>query len=359
MNQSNLLRITSLVLLLGATAPFVIGCENAKATIEVPQDLAVSVNTSVVTLLKTPRRLRLTGTLRGEKETDLAANVAGRLLKTAVERGQSIEEGALLAQVDTRAAQLALQEAHVSVATSEAQEKINESECERYEKLKSAGVVTDLEYDQVTAKCKTAPLNLKAARARQSIAAKNVGDGMIRAPFSGVITERYVEVGEYVQASSRVVSLAKVDELRAVFSVPEKHFPDIKDGAEVLVHVAAYGTESFVGKVAHVSGAVRDTRDIVVEAIIPNKDHRLLPGMFAEVELTIGTENLPSVPKSSSFEQNDKMNVFVVNEKQLEQRVIAISGEIGDRLVVLRGLKEGDKVVEKPDASLKNGARIK
>lgn len=359
--MKNTLSLRNLALLaaLSASLPFAVGCENAKATIELKDLPAVSVKTTAVTLQETPLRLLLTGTLRGEKETDLAANVAGRLLKTTVERGESIEAGALIAQVDTQAAWLALSEAKVQVSTSETQEQISRSECERYEQLKARGVVTALEYDQVTAKCKTAPLNLEAARARQSIAAKNVGDGMIRAPFSGIVTERYVEVGEYVQASSRVVSLALVDNLRAVFSVPEKHFPDIRQGAEVLVSVAAYGEEKFLGKVAHISGAVRDTRDVVVEATIVNSDRRLLPGMFAEVSLTIGTQKLPSVPKSALFNQNGKPNVFVAVGDKLEQRVVAVFAEAGDRALIQKGLLEGEKIVEKPAPNLKNGARIK
>jgi membrane fusion protein, multidrug efflux system len=81
--------------------------------------------------------------------------------------------------------------------------------------------MSDLEYDQATAKCKTAPLSLEAAKARQSMAAKNVGDGTIRAPFAGIISERFVDVGEYVQPSSKVVSISQVAELRLEFTVPE------------------------------------------------------------------------------------------------------------------------------------------
>lgn len=353
------LRNLALFVTLGASPVFLSGCDNAQATIDLKDLPVVSVQTTAVTLKEAPLRLLLTGTLRGEKETDLAANVAGRLLKTTVERGEAIEEGAVIAQVDTQAARLALSEAKVQVSTSETQAQISRTECERYEQLKARGVVTDLEYDQVTAKCKTAPLNLEAARARQSIAAKNVGDGMIRAPFSGIVTERYVEVGEYVQASSRVVSLALVDNLRAVFSVPEKHFPDIRPGAEVLVSVAAYGEEKFIGKVAYISGAVRDTRDVVVEATISNADRRLLPGMFAEVSLTIGTQKLPAVPKSAVFTQNDKPNVFVAVGDKLEQRVVAVFAEAGDLTLIQKGIKEGERVVAKPGPNLKNGARIK
>ena len=192
-----------------------------------------------------------------------------------------------------------------------------------------------------------------------SIAAKNVGDGVIRSPFSGVITERYVEVGEYVQASSRVVSIAQVDELRLEFSVPEQNFPSVKLGATVDFRVAAYGAQRFDGKVAHISGAVRDTRDVIVEATVANPERRLLPGMFADVELTIGRETLPSVPETAVFESNGKLNVLVVKDGVLEQRVLQAAPELAGRVPVRRGVALGERVVGRYASNLKNGQRVK
>ncbi len=347
--------IVALTLGLGA-AP---ACSKADAAAEPPAVPAVKVTSMQVAQITVPRTLRLTGSLRGAKETDLAANVAGRVLSTKVERGQSVSQGELLAQVDVRAAALALAEARVQVETSKTQQVINEADCDRYERLKAGGVVSDLEYDQVTAKCKTAPLSVEAATARQRIAAKNVGDGAIRSPFAGVVTERYIEVGEYVQAPSRVVSLAQVDELRLEFSLPEQNYPDVKPGADVKFRVSAYGERDFTGKVSHISGAVRDTRDVLVEALVDNPERKLLPGMFAEVELTIGQEDLPAVPKSALFEENGKQNVFVVKDGSLEQRVLQTAGTLSDQVAVRKGVALGETIVTRNVAKLENGQRVK
>ena len=349
----------SALALLCAVAFSATGCHEAPAEAATTEpELAISVKTDPAREIESPQRLRLTGSLRGAKETDLAANVNGRIVQTLVERGQTVNEGDVLAIVDVKAAQLALAEARVSVESSKTQKEIDQTYCERYEKLKASGAVTDLEYDQVTAKCRTAPLNVEAAQVRQQIAAKNVGDGKIRAPFSGIVTERYVEQGEYVQASSRVVSLAQVEELKLVFSVPEKNFPDVKIGAEVGLKVAAYDTE-FVGKVSHISGAVRATRDIVVEAVVSNVEGKLLPGMFADVELVTGSEKLPSVPASATFQSNGKLNVFAVKDGRLEQRVIHSAREVGDRIPVRKGVQPGDAIVSQYKPELENGQKVK
>lgn len=334
------------------------GCQKPAEAVEKKTEAPVHVEAAEVTAITAPETLRLTGTLRGAKETDLAANVAGRVQKTLVERGLEVKQGTVLAQIDVSAAALALAEARVQVATSKTQQDINQADCDRYEQLKAKGAVTDLEYDQVTAKCKTAPLNLEAAQARQSVAAKNVGDGIVRSPFAGVITERYVEVGEYVQASSRVVSIAQVDDLKLEFSLPEANFTHVKPDAAVAFRVVAYGDVVFHGKVVHISGAVRDTRDVLVEAVVPNAERKLLPGMFADVELTIGTRSLPSVPKTAVFEQNGKQNVFVIKDGHLEQRVLQPAAEWEGRIPVLRGVATGERVVAIPQPTLRNGQAV-
>lgn len=319
----------------------------------------VHVETADVTEIDAPVLLRLTGSLKGAKETDLAANAAGRVTKTYVERGAEVKQGQILAQLDTSAAALSLAEARVAVATSKTQEDINKADCARYEQLKAKGAVTDLEYDQVTAKCKTAPLSLEAAQARQSMAAKNVGDGTIRAPFAGVVSERHVDVGEYVQASSKVVSLAVVSELRLEFSVPEANVGQIATGSSVSFRVAAFKDENFQGTVRYVAGAVRaSTRDLVAEALVQNPDKKLRPGMFADVELTVGQAKLPSVPMAAVFERQAKKRVYVVADGHLQERVLQVGAQVGDRLTAQAGIKVGDKVVIGKLDGLANGARV-
>lgn len=319
---------------------------------------AVHVETVEVTACDAPQSLKLIGNLRGAKETDLAANAMGRVLKTYVDRGAEVKAGELLAQVDVSTAALSLTEAQVQVHTSKTQLDINQADCARYEQLKGTGAITEYEYDQVTAKCKLAPLLVKAAQARQSMAAKNVGDGMIRSPFAGVVTERFVEVGEYVLANSKIASLAQIGELRLEFTVPEANFPQVRPNAKVTFHVAAYRDTPFEGQVVHISSAVRPTRDIVVEALVPNADKRLLPGMFADVSLDVGVRSLPSIPKAAMFAQNGKENVFVVSEGRLEQRVVRPEPELDGRIPIVKGVALGERVVATHSAELKNGLHV-
>lgn len=340
---------------LGATAT---GCKRSEAAQQEkkPSQPPVHVEKADVVEANAPRVLHLTGTLKGSKEADLAANASGRILKTFVERGDEVKAGAIVAQIDTSTAALALKQAAVDVDATKVQLGINESECARFEQLKSTGAISPLEYDRSVAKCKTSPLSLQASEARQNIAAKNVGDGTIRAPFSGVVSERYVEVGEYVQAQSKVISIVESNELRLEFVVPEANIAGVKKDAAVTFSVAAYPDKVFQGTVRFVSGAVRSTtRDLVAEAVIDNTDRVLRAGMFADVSLQTGARSLPSVPAAAVFERQDKKRVFVIKDGRLEERVLQEGPVVDGRLAIESGVKTGEKVAVGNIATLLNG----
>jgi len=337
------------------------GCKGSKADVAAAakEEPPVSVQTEAAQTIEVPRSLRLTGTLRGDRETDLAANANGRVLATSVERGEQIKPGQVLAKLDTRAAALSAADARAQVDSIKAQAGLAQVECERYEQLKAKGAISDLEYQQKIGQCQTLPLNVQAASARAALAAQNVGDGVIRAPFAGVITERYVEVGQFVRQDSRVVTIVSVDQLRLQIAVPEAEVASVKEGADVSFTVAAYGDRRFSGKVRFVSGALRaTTRDLIAEAVVPNAERLLLPGMFADVRLTVGSERLPSVPLRALNEQDDQARLFVVVGGRLEERLVALGPKVGERVSITRGVKEGEQVVVSDRAGLGNGRRV-
>jgi len=352
--MKNLFSLTLLTLAAGChgKAP-----DTVDASAEKP---AVTVQTESVTELSVPRTLRLTGTLRGDRETDLAANASGRVLSTEVERGAVIKPGQVLAKLDVRAAALSAAEARAQVESSWASAEQAKTECDRYELLKAKGAVTDLEYQQKITQCRTLPLSVQAASARAALAAQNVGDGIIRAPFAGTVTERFVEVGQFVRQDSRVVTIVSVDPIRLQLAVPESEVGKVKEGAEVSFKVAAFPDRRFSGTVRFVSGALRSTtRDLVVEALVENKQRELIPGMFADVELTVGSVKLPSVPKRAVLLRDEQARVYAVLGGRLEERILALGPSVGDRQAVTRGVAIGDKVVVSDPSGLDNGQKVR
>jgi membrane fusion protein, multidrug efflux system len=344
-----------------ASAVGVAGCNRASGT-SLGSDPAppVAVQTEEVAEIEVPMTLRLSGSLKGERETDLAANAAGRVVATSAERGAQVVPGQVLAQLDVRAASLAASEARAQAESVRAQQAQALVDCARYQKLRETGAISEAEQERVAVQCRTLPLSAEAASARASIAAQNVGDGVIRAPFGGVITERYVDVGEYVRQDSRVVTLVSVDPLRLEISVPEADAAKVREGAEVSFRVAAHGDRRFAGRVRFVSGAIRpSTRDLAVEALVDNADRALKPGMFADVELAVGSRKLPGVPRAAVADAEGSSHAFVVVDGRLQERALSTVDGPDGKVGVLKGVRPGERVAVGDLGALHNGARVR
>ncbi len=319
----------------------------------------IHVDTVEVREQPMPRSLALTGTLRGQRQSDLAANAVGRVLETFVERGAEVKRGDLLARLDVRAATQTSSEAQANAALARAQRDTAKRECERYEALLAQKAISPAEYDRVADQCKSSPLALAAAEARARNAAQTVGDGQIRAPFAGIVSERCVEAGEYVRQDTKVVSLVSIDVLRLELTVPEASIAAVQAGGALTFTVPAYPARTFAGKVRYVGAAVRETtRDLVAEAEVENPDRALRPGMFASIALAAGEAPMLVVPSGSVVTREGTPRVFAVVDRRIEERVIQ-PGPTSDGVVaVMRGVKQGDRVVEKPLPTLQNGQAV-
>lgn len=338
-----------------------VGCKRSAAEEHGSAQLpAVAVRTAVVSELEAPVTLRLTGTLRGLNQTDLAANATGRVLRTPFERGTQVTAGQVLAQLDIRAAAISATEANAQAESARAAAAQLKLECSRSEALKASGAISAAELERITAQCRTSSLGVEASSARAQMAAQNVGDGSVRAPFAGVVTERYTHVGEFVRPDSRICTIVSIDTLRLELAVPEADSSKVKEDSDVTFRVAAVPGRQFTGKVRFVSGAIRSTtRDLVVEALVDNAEKALKPGMFADIELNVGTQKLAGIPKEAILEKEGRARAFFVVDGRLEERVLSTLPEVAGGVPVLKGAKSGDAIVVGDLRTLANGQRTR
>ena len=352
---------TALVLLGLAGLLALPGCGTSSAAplVEDAGPPPVNVTTAKVALGAVPKYLALTGQLKSGRETDLAANASGRVTGTKVERGTEVKAGEVLATLDVRAAALSASEAKAYADTAAATAASNQTECARVRTLVASGALGKAEQDRMEAQCKTSTLAVDAAQARSQLAAQNVGDGMIRAPFAGVVTERYVDVGEFVRQDSKVVTLVDLSALRLELTVPEANIAAATRGAKLSFTVAGYPDKAFGGTLKFVSASVRAaTRDVVAEATLDDPGPILRPGMFASVRLGAGEERLPVVPKAALLTRDGKSSAFIVKDGRLEQRVVQTGEVLGSDVAVMRGLAENEDLVVPVREDLKNGQRV-
>jgi membrane fusion protein (multidrug efflux system) len=353
------LRTRSSVWLLVATLG-VGGCQRAanpeaKAKLEP----ALHVESVLIDERPVPKTVTVTGTLEADKRTELAANASGRVLRTFVERGDHVKAGALLAQLDSRGATNTHAAAEADAKAITEQLTAVQAECKRYEALRTKGAITQQEFDRQAVQCRTQASSEEAARARLADAARVVQDAAIRAPFAGVVGERFVNVGDYVQPSSKIVTLLVDNPLRLRISVPEPAIPYAREGTIVHFQVLSVPNKTFSAVIKYVGREVRPiTRDVIDEAVVDNRDRLLLPGTFVTIDLPTGVVNRAIVPRTAVVSPDDEPTVFAIVDQRLEQRAVHTGVSIDDGLAVSEGLKKGDRVVNHPAPDLKDGSRV-
>jgi membrane fusion protein (multidrug efflux system) len=352
--------LTTLTAIAALTAVSAIGCKK-KEVVETapPPAKPIAVKTATVTVKPMPRALSLTGTLTANQSSEVAANTSGVVDVQPGDRGAFVDKGTTLAKIDARNAALSAAEARVAAANAKRADDIAKQDCDRIDKLYAAGAVTEADYTRQHATCVNANGSVDSAAVRLAEAQKQLGDTIVRAPFTGMIDERYISDGEYVSPSTKVVRLVEIDPLRVELSVPEQAVGFIAQGQSIEFTVRAFDGKTFTGKVRYIgSGLRRDTRDLVAEALVPNPEKKLRPGMFATVRVLLDDAPAPTVPKKALLIDGTLRRIFVAKDGVAEERLVKIGETKGDDVQIEEGAKAGELVVLEPPAELHDGSPL-
>jgi RND family efflux transporter MFP subunit len=343
------------------------------------------------------RFIQATGTLMAEERADVAAETGGRVVAAPIERGTAVGQGAELIQLSPAETDAQAREADANAAQIEARlgvtaEKpfdvdsvpevqnaratydLAQSEFARIRSLLDQRVVSQSEFDQrrtqveATRQQYEAAKNgaaqqyqsLQAARARVSLARKALADTVVRAPFSGLVAERLVSVGDYVTRGMKVAVVVRINPLRAQLTVPEQFISAVAVGQPITFEVDAYPGRQFEGTIRYVSPTLQaDQRALTVEAIVPNPGNELKPGLFATARLQ---QPKPTqailVPASAVQTVAGTSRVWVVNDDRVEERVVTIGQPLDSLVEVTSGLKSGERVATANVAQLADGMAV-
>jgi RND family efflux transporter MFP subunit len=203
------------------------------------------------------------------------------------------------------------------------------------------------------------------SRAQLALAEKAVNDVVVIAPFAGYVSARRVAAGEFVQPSTAVVTLLRIDPLRLQLTIPSVQAGAIAAGQAVIARVDAFPGKTFEGKISSVNPQIAaESRSFIVEARVPNPDGQLKPGMFAVASINQGrTERAMIVPKRAVVEDvnTNSFRVFVVDKENIARvRVVQLAARQNqaDSTKILTGIKEGERVATSNLADLYDGAVI-
>jgi RND family efflux transporter MFP subunit len=350
------LSLVSLALLSACSPKPVTSSQPISAHVEV---VALNVVTVKAEEKAMPRYLRVTGQLKGAQEALVAADAAGKVVAAPIERGSVVKTGDVLLKLDDRTAVLSLKEAEASVAEAEAKFARAHDELNRNEPLAKSNAISGTSLQGFKTDLAAAEANLAVVSARRDLARKSLDDTTIKAPFSGIVAERLISLGEYVGNNSQVANLVATDKLRLVVNVPETSLGKIKAGQSISFIVPAFPKETFIGEVKYIGASVRESaRDLIIEAEVQNQDGRLLPRMFAEGKLTLGDEKCVTVPTSALRVDGSNRKVFVVQEGHIVERLVEVGETKGESLEIRRGVTNGEEVVVTPSAETSDGMKV-
>jgi RND family efflux transporter MFP subunit len=325
-----------------------------------------------------PVTIEATGSFEAQESSDVAPEASGRVIATPVDVGQFVQAGAVLVRIQGVDAGLRLEEARAAAARAEANVKLAESQntlaqttTQRYASLLATGDVSKTVADQARTQAETsvqsvntARASLAEARAQLALAEKAVADVVVAAPFSGYISDRKVSLGEYVQPSTAVVTLLKIDPLRLRLTIPGVQAGQIAIGQAVTATVDAFPGVEYKGQVTSVNPAISaEARSFLVEARVPNPGARLKPGMFAVATIDQGrTARAVMVPRKAVVEDvnTNSYRTFVIDAQgRASLRVVQLAArQQGDTVKILTGIKEGERVATSNLADLYDGAQV-
>lgn len=338
---------------------------------------APPVNASVITVqeAEAPQTLTLTGLIAADQRAEVTADTQGKVLAVMVERGQRVKMGDPVVRLDVRNAALSAREAQANLAGARAQKSLAEEECKRAQTLLDKGAITRSEYDRQMTQCTSALQTVSAAQARTEMIAKSVADGLVRAPFEGMVAEKNVTPGEWVAPGRSLFTLVDDDPLKIELSVPEQAVRSIQKGQKVAISAVAVPCSTFSATVTRVGAEIGRTRSLIVEATIdkngatpvetpackeqPKQQTELVPGMFAEASVQTGTVKRPVVPATAVAQRGKTWHAFVVKNGEAQDRVVqtAPSGAAGT-VAIVRGIAAGEQIVGTVTPEVVDGVKI-
>lgn len=360
-----------------------------------PAPIAVQTATAVEEPIG--RFIRATGTLTAQENAEVAAEIAGRVVATPVERGTPVRANDELvrisaaevevqaAEADANVAQIEARLGHIDgaaldldrvpeVAAAKATQDLARADFSRSQMLFEKQLVARSEFDLRQAQVETTKRQyetarnaalqqreaLAAAKARAALARKALADTVVRAPFDGVVGERLVSVGDYVTRGTKVASVLHINPLRVQLTVPAQYIGSVAAGRPVSFTIDAWPGRTFTGEVRYVSPDVRaDSRALVVEAVVPNPAAALKPGLFATalIEEAAQTPGV-LVPASALRTLNGTSRVFVIAGTRVEERIVTVGQQVGDRVEITTGVKAGDVVATSSVNQLVDGTTV-
>jgi membrane fusion protein (multidrug efflux system) len=302
-----------------------------------------------------PETLTSVGTLAAVQGVTVSADLPGTVERITFDSGRSVRQGEILVQLDTR-------QERAQLAAIEAQRDLARVNFDRMSGLLKQRVISQSEFDRAMAEQRQTDAQVGEIRA--AIARKT-----IRAPFSGMLGIRRVNLGQYLAAGDPIVPLQSLHPIYVNFGVPQHEAAQIRLGHAVRVSASDLGTTQVGGRITAVNALVDEaTRNVQVQATLPNADGQLRPGMYVQTEVLLGANRrIVALPATAINYAPYGDSVFVVSDLKgadgrtycgVRQQFVKLGGARGDQVAIVSGINPGEEIVTSGVFKLRNGAAV-
>lgn len=321
-------------------------------------DVLPSVSAAEVVSIDLEEEIRASGDLRARLHTVIAAEVAGRVTNLRIDEGGAATTGAIVLELDPDRRELDVDAARARLAQARANRVKERRQADRVRRLHSENVASAQQLEEAETALLLAKSAVEVEEAEVGVAERALADASVSAPFSGLVSRRMVQLGEFVQPGTPLFELVALDPLEAVFSLTELDTERVRVGQKVEIRVSAFEGRVFEGVIIFVAPTVDPaTRTLRIKAEVDNAHALLRPGLFARVHLGIdGRDDVLMVPEESLTQRAGGAFLYRIDA---EDRVTRIDVQTGARtagLVEVRGpLSAGDRVVRRGHGGLADG----
>ena len=393
MKTNGILAVAVLVAAAAAT-----GCDGAAQAKKSDAKDVLAVQTVTVEKIELRRSVEAVGTLAAHDQATVSAEVAGRVARMAVDMGDKVREGAPLVLLDgermryrANEQQAALQQTRAKlgaqgdqlppagqtpdVLSAAAKRAQAQQSFDRAMALAEKNLISrqDLEAAQTNLQTAVAAheaaiaaerelrAEMVARQATLDSATRDLKDTTIRAPFDGVVAERMVSEGQYVDAQAPVIRLVRLDPLRLTADVPEKFAPDVRVGQPIELTTDAFPDRQVTGTITRISPDVNlKSRAFAIEADVRNEDGALKPGTFARLKIaTNKVDHAIVVPATAIQTRYGTSVAFIVKDGKLKASEVKLGDRLGPRVEITEGLDPGQTIVADDVDGLTAGVAVR
>jgi RND family efflux transporter MFP subunit len=327
--------------------------------------------------LESSKPISLPASLLPMSQTVIYPRANGYVQSFAVDIGDQVKEGQLLALIETpeidsqlEQARAALQKAEASLGQARAQDEYAKTSLARFQRLQPSGVTSQQELDQRASEARVSEANVGAAVANVEVARADVrrlsqlkSFARVTAPFDGAITQRTVERGALLTAGNTtpLFRIMQNDPIRVLVQVPQDVAVAAKAGAQADVSVREYPGRTFKGQITRTAGALdATTRTMTVEIQLPNPDHALLAGMYAQAALSLaGAHVVYELPATALYSDSKGLRVATIDARStVHFKPIVIERDAGATIQIASGLVGDERVLKLANANLEEGSSV-